>query len=218
MHVLDVGSGLGDVALLVAELVGPSGAVVGIDTNPSSLETARDRARAAGLGHVSFRTGEIASLELGEEFDAVVGRCILFFLRDPVAVLRRLVGYVRSGGLIAFQEPGNATLQPVSVPLSPLLDQLWGWIMQTYRHADLDLSMGLHLFRLFGEASLPAPRCIWTGPSVEGQSGPATTTWLASSTRSCRGLCSSGSPPPRRSGSTHLPSGCGPRSSASKAS
>jgi hypothetical protein len=81
----------------------------------------------------------------------------LFFLRDPAAVLRRLVGYVRSGGLVAFQEPGNATLQPVAVPPSPLLDQLWEWIMQTYRHADLDLSMGLHLFRLFAEAGLPAP-------------------------------------------------------------
>jgi ubiquinone/menaquinone biosynthesis C-methylase UbiE len=157
MHVLDVGSGLGGVALLVAELVGPGGAVVGIDTNPSSLDIARDRARAAGLGHVSFRVGDIARLEFEEEFDAVVGRCILFFLRDPAAVLRRIAGRVRPGGLIAFQEPGNATLQPVAVPPSPLLDQLWEWIMQTYRHADLDLSMGLHLFRLFAEAGLSAP-------------------------------------------------------------
>ena len=157
MHVLDVGSGLGDVALLAAELVGPSGAVVGIDTNPRSLDTARHRAHAAGLRNVSFRTGDIASLELDEAFDALVGRCILFFLGDPSAVLRRLVGYVRSGGPIAFQEPGNATLQPVAVPPSPLLDQLWQWIMQTYRHAGLDLSMGLHLFQLFGEAGLPAP-------------------------------------------------------------
>jgi SAM-dependent methyltransferase len=157
MHVLDVGSGLGDVALLAAELVGPSGAVVGIDTNPRSLDTARHRAHAAGLRNVSFRTGDIASLELDEAFDALVGRCILFFLGDPSAVLRRLVGYVRSGGPIALQEPGNATLQPVAVPPSALLDQLWQWIMQTYRHAGLDLSMGLHLFQLFGEAGLPAP-------------------------------------------------------------
>jgi ubiquinone/menaquinone biosynthesis C-methylase UbiE len=157
MHVLDIGSGLGDVALLAAEVVGPSGAVLGIDNNPSILDSARDRARAAGLHHVSFRPGDIASLELEEVFDAVVGRCILFFLRDPAAVLRTLAGRVRSGGLIAFQEPGNATLQPVAVPPSPLLDQLWQWIMQTYRHAGLDLYMGLHLFPLFAEAGLPVP-------------------------------------------------------------
>jgi hypothetical protein len=104
-----------------------------------------------------FREGDITSLEVEEEFDAVVGRCILFFLRDSAAVLQRLIGSVRSGGLIAFQEPGNATLQPVGVPPSPLLDRLYQWIIETYRHAELDLYMGLHLFRLFGEVGLPTP-------------------------------------------------------------
>jgi ubiquinone/menaquinone biosynthesis C-methylase UbiE len=49
MKVLDVGSGAGDVALLVAELVGPGGQIVGVDTNPTILETARARAATAGL-------------------------------------------------------------------------------------------------------------------------------------------------------------------------
>jgi ubiquinone/menaquinone biosynthesis C-methylase UbiE len=40
MKVLDVGSGAGDVALLLAELVGPQGTVVGINMNPDSLQTA----------------------------------------------------------------------------------------------------------------------------------------------------------------------------------
>jgi cyclopropane fatty-acyl-phospholipid synthase-like methyltransferase len=35
MKVLDIGSGPGDVALLAAELVGPSGRVVGVDVNPA---------------------------------------------------------------------------------------------------------------------------------------------------------------------------------------
>jgi cyclopropane fatty-acyl-phospholipid synthase-like methyltransferase len=45
MKVLDLGSGAGDVALLAARLVGSEGEVVGIDSNPSILETARARAR-----------------------------------------------------------------------------------------------------------------------------------------------------------------------------
>ena len=41
MRVLDVGSGVGDVALLVARLVGPHGSVVGVDRDGSARQTAR---------------------------------------------------------------------------------------------------------------------------------------------------------------------------------
>jgi ubiquinone/menaquinone biosynthesis C-methylase UbiE len=74
MKVLDLGSGAGDVALLAARLVGSEGEVVGIDTNPSILETARGRARDAGCSNVSFAAGDIRELSLAQDFDAVVGR------------------------------------------------------------------------------------------------------------------------------------------------
>ena len=45
MKVLDVGSGAGDVALLAARFVGPTGAVVGVDANPAILAVARQRWR-----------------------------------------------------------------------------------------------------------------------------------------------------------------------------
>ena len=46
MKVLDVGSGPGDAALLLADRVGPGGAVVGVDIDPARLDIARARARA----------------------------------------------------------------------------------------------------------------------------------------------------------------------------
>jgi precorrin-6B methylase 2 len=45
MRVLDIGSGVGDVAVLVAEVVGPSGSVVGIDAAERAVEAYRHRAR-----------------------------------------------------------------------------------------------------------------------------------------------------------------------------
>lgn len=54
MKVLDVGSGAGDVALLAGELVGPSGMVVGVESNPQMLEIARARVQVAGLRQVSL--------------------------------------------------------------------------------------------------------------------------------------------------------------------
>jgi SAM-dependent methyltransferase len=157
MDVLDIGTGAGDVALLLANRIGPDGRVVGIDANPDILETARARVARAGLSNISLVQADIASLDLEEEFDAVVGRCVLFFVREPAAVVRRLASHVRDGGIVAFQEPANATLAPMSLPRSPLLEQLWEWILETYRRTDMDLHAGLRLHSIFLEAGLPAP-------------------------------------------------------------
>src|SRR5215470_14248779 len=54
MRVLDVGSGVGDVAFLAAELVGAGGEVVGVDVDAGALEKARSRARTLGHGNVRF--------------------------------------------------------------------------------------------------------------------------------------------------------------------
>jgi SAM-dependent methyltransferase len=156
MKVLDVGSGAGDVALLIAELVGAQGTVVGVDSNPQILETARARVQAAGLCNVSFLAGDIAQVALDADFDAAVGRCVLFFAPDPVAVVRRVSQAVRPGGSIAFQEGGTG-LQPVAVPPSPLLDQMWHWIIELYHRTGMDVYTGLRLFPIFLEAGLPAP-------------------------------------------------------------
>jgi SAM-dependent methyltransferase len=157
MKVLDVGSGAGDVALLLAEIVGPTGMVVGVDRDTHFLETARLRVRRAGLCNVSFICDDIGHVSLDHDFDALVGRCVLFFLQDPVAVLTRLAAHVRRGGVIVFQEPGNAALKPAAAPACVLLERMWAWIMETYRRAGLDESFGLKLFKIFVDAGLPEP-------------------------------------------------------------
>src|SRR5260370_33461560 len=58
MNVLDVGSGPGDVALLLAELIGPTGSIVGVDVYPTVLETARARLQAARFQHPAFHAGD----------------------------------------------------------------------------------------------------------------------------------------------------------------
>jgi hypothetical protein len=72
-------------------------------------------------------------------------------------LVRRLTDHVRDGGIVAFQEPANATLAPMSLPSSPLLERLWAWILETYRRADMDLYMGLRLRSIFAQAGLPVP-------------------------------------------------------------
>src|SRR5262249_23818606 len=88
MRVLDVGSGAGDVAFLAAELVGNSGEVVGVDRSEAALTAARARAAARGLRNVSFREGDPTRMTFERAFDAVIGRYVLQYQRDPAAMLR----------------------------------------------------------------------------------------------------------------------------------
>src|SRR5262249_57698629 len=53
-RVLDLGSGMGDVAMLLARLVGPAGEGVGIERDANLIAAAKARAGAAGLYHVGF--------------------------------------------------------------------------------------------------------------------------------------------------------------------
>ncbi|MBV9022150.1 MAG: class I SAM-dependent methyltransferase [Ktedonobacteraceae bacterium] len=164
MKVLEVGSGAGDISLLVAELVGPSGTVVGVDRNPEILETARARMQAAGHTNVSFIVEDITNLTLDTDFDAVVGRFILGHLfSDPVVALRNLVRHLRPGGIVAFQE-ADLTHLGTSFPPSPLFEQAGSWIREGARRAGLDYQLGFRLYSVFLDAGLPEPQMSYTSP------------------------------------------------------
>src|SRR5262249_27711800 len=155
MRVLDVGSGAGDVALLAADLVGASGEVVGTDRSPAALATARRRTDARSTRNVVFLEGDPAEMTFDRPFDAVIGRYVLMFQRDPTAMLRRLAAYVRRGGLIFFHEVDVDGAR--SFPPAPTYDRCWQWLRETFRLSGADTRMGIHLFSAFIAAGLPAP-------------------------------------------------------------
>jgi SAM-dependent methyltransferase len=156
MKVLDVGSGPGDVTLLAAALVGPTGQVVGVDLNPAIVATARARAQAAGMTHVSFIAGDIREIELDGDFDAVVGRYVLMYSADPVATLRAALCRVRDNGVAAFYE-ANVASAVVSDPISPLHQSLGRWVSETFARSGAEMAMGTKLHPVFLAAGLEAP-------------------------------------------------------------
>ena len=79
MRVLDVGCGAGDVAFLVADLVGSTGAVVGVDRAAEAIQRATMRAQARHLENVKFLEGDPAQMQIDQPFDAVVGRLVLMY-------------------------------------------------------------------------------------------------------------------------------------------
>src|SRR5438128_4733444 len=98
------GPGVGDVAMLAATLVGPSGEVVGVERDERSIDRARTRVALAGLHNVTFTQSDVSQIASGKPFDAVVGRFILMFLPDPPTVLRSLSQLLRPSGVVAFHE------------------------------------------------------------------------------------------------------------------
>src|ERR1051325_8046719 len=58
-RVLDIGSGVGDVAMLVAQMVGPSGEVVALERDRNSIAKARARVVEADFHNVTFNESNV---------------------------------------------------------------------------------------------------------------------------------------------------------------
>ena len=155
MRVLDVGCGSGDVAFLAADLVGPSGNVVGVDRERRAVDWANARATSHGRANLNFVEGDPAEREFDQKFDAIVGRLVLMYYRDPVDALRKLTRHVRPKGLIVFQEMDLANAR--SLPVAPVFERSVTWIQQTLNATGARTQLGLELYRLFVEAGLPGP-------------------------------------------------------------
>jgi len=154
MRVLDIGSGVGDVAFLAADLVGKAGGVTGIDQSNAALATARDRAGALGLGNVRFEEAGLTDFRSGQQFDAIVGRYILMYIPDVAAMLRGLIQHLRPGGLLCFHEPSWASAR--SFPPVPSWDRCCSWVVRTST-PKIDFEMGSKLHTWFLRAGLAAP-------------------------------------------------------------
>lgn len=156
MRVLDVGSGTGDVALLVARAVGQSGEVVCVDTDSVALEIARERAAQEGLTNIQFHACDVHRYQTPILFDAVVGRCVLLHQNDPLTSLEAVLKHLRAGAIVAFQEPWFS--RAFSCPEAPLFQKMLDWLHRTLAASGFDGDIGVRLPSLYVSAGLPRPR------------------------------------------------------------
>jgi SAM-dependent methyltransferase len=172
MRVLDLGSGAGNVALLAARAVGPTGSVVGVERDPEAVVRIRRRLVEAGVEHVSVLEGDVQALDGVEgPFDAVVGRLILMYLPDPATALRRAAALLRPGGLVCMQEADLAYVW--CAPATPLWSQVRSWFVETLERAGVEARMGLRLREAFLGAGLPAPQMMMEAFVEGGEDAPS---------------------------------------------
>ena len=163
MRVLDVGSGAGDGALLLSEMVGPEGRVIGLEMDPGAVEFAEQRASAAGVRNVTFVACEFSQytpLPADLPFDAIVGRLVLLYQPDPGAALAKITQHVCPGGIVAFMEPWLGPAPGASggpEPDSPLM-RAGICVLESMRRSGAHLDLGPRLHTVFASAGLPQPQ------------------------------------------------------------
>lgn len=100
--VIDVGCGAGGSTLDIARRVGPAGRVTGLDISGALLETAKRRAREAGLANVDFIRGDAAVVTVEAPHDCLFSRFGLMFFEDPFAAFANMRRFLKPGGRIIF--------------------------------------------------------------------------------------------------------------------
>jgi ubiquinone/menaquinone biosynthesis C-methylase UbiE len=140
MRVLDLGTGLGHVAFQVADLLDPSGSVLGVDQAERLLEIAERRRAAAGAENIGFLQADARAFSASEPFDAIVARLLLFHLPDREEVLRRQLDALRPGGTMVLVEFDIGAMR--AEPEVPLVEAVRGWIEAAFRWAGADPHIG----------------------------------------------------------------------------
>lgn len=121
-RILDIGCGPGTISTDLAGLVGPTGAVVGIDVSGEAVDDARSRARARGVTNVSFEVGDLFALsDDAGGFDVVHAHQVLQHLSQPVEALRAMVRLCRTGGVVAVRDADYGAM--TWFPDSPGMDR-----------------------------------------------------------------------------------------------
>ncbi len=175
MRVLDIGCGVGDVAMLLAEAVGAFGFVVAIDREQRAIETARARAAKAGYRQIDFVVGSDEDLLEYPPFDAAIGRYVLIHQQDPAATVRRAAAAVRRGGIVAFQEL-LPHIDPAVLPDFDLLNRTVEALGAASRAAFPSWDVARRLVACYEDAGLGEPHLIWE--SIAGGPSSPIIPWL----------------------------------------
>jgi len=100
-RILDVGCGAGQTCVQLADAVGPSGRVLGIDISPALVAAAQRRTRSLPPVQIVEADAQTYGFE-PKSYDALFSRFGVMAFRDPVAAFTNLRRALKEGGRVAF--------------------------------------------------------------------------------------------------------------------
>jgi SAM-dependent methyltransferase len=143
--VLDVGSGPGFVAMELAQVVGPTGHVLGIERSARFVEHARALAASRDLSQIEFREADLDTLTLEPlNMDASWCRWVAAFVTQPQRLVENLGRALRPGGVAVFHEYSDYSTWRL-LPDDPAMEAFVRAVMDTWRAAGGDADIGRRL-------------------------------------------------------------------------
>ena len=152
--VLDLGCGPGYCSIDLAEIVGRSGRVIGVDVSGRFVEAARALADQRQLKNIDFHELDICTSALPEiEVDGIWTRWVFCFLKEPEKALRNAVSLLKPGGTIVVHEYFcYSTWQ--TMPPSKELTEFVDLVKKSWIAEGGDPDIGLRLVPWMGELDL----------------------------------------------------------------
>jgi 2-polyprenyl-3-methyl-5-hydroxy-6-metoxy-1,4-benzoquinol methylase len=156
LRIVEVGCGSGNMSCWLAEQVGPSGSVVGLDRSAGQVEQACKQAMTRGLRNVQFQVADAYKPGLPESsFDMAYCRLVLMHLTHPIEALRAMRELVRPGGQVLCEE---MDLNHWFVdPPSALMHHLFKLNIVLGARNREHFTLGASLHHLFREVGFSAP-------------------------------------------------------------
>ncbi|HSR54105.1 MAG TPA: methyltransferase domain-containing protein [Acidobacteriota bacterium] len=164
-RVLDVGSGLGQFAQIMARIVAPQGKVLGIERDPDQIAAASrllDAAQQQAQEPIplEFRQGDALDIPLQddeiESFDVVHARFLLEHVPNPADIIGQMAKGLRPGGRIVLSDDDHSTFNPTPEPAG--FPALWQAYLRSYDRLGNDPFVGRRLVALLHEAGLKQVR------------------------------------------------------------
>jgi ubiquinone/menaquinone biosynthesis C-methylase UbiE len=157
MSCLNVGSGPGSVMRLMADRVGPSGRVTGLEVDGRLGTQALADLQAEGGADfrvIAANVTEVDEID-GAPFDLTYCRLFLMHMQDPVAILEKMLAWTKPGGVVAAQEFdfGAIAIEPLCRAMSEFNRLFEG----VFRGQGRNLRAGRQLPAQFEAAGIGAP-------------------------------------------------------------
>lgn len=155
---LDVGCGAMGILGPLARRAGPTGSVVGTDTEPKMLDASRAYVAEENLGRpatapVTLVQDDAYHTSLDpDSFDLTHVRFVFAPVGRDAELLPQLVRATKPGGIVAVQEPDSASWNVY--PTAPAFDQLKDAILAAFRSGGGDFDAGRRLFGMLTSAGL----------------------------------------------------------------
>lgn len=157
-RLLDIGCGPGFATTELAQLVGPDGAVVGVDASERFINYLRARAAAISLPQIDARVGDVQNLDLpAGAFDGAYARWVLCFVSDPAKVVRGVAAALKPGGVFVIQDYYYYRGAAIC-PTRPVVRQVFEAVDQSWRRRGGDPDVGQRLPTMLVEAGFDVQR------------------------------------------------------------